>query len=99
MGIIDKLLRAGEGKIIRQLEAIASAVNAIEDDYVAMSDEELQGQTAEFKKRLEEGRPSTTCCRRRSPSSARPPTASSASGTTTSRSWAAPRCTWATSPR
>jgi preprotein translocase subunit SecA len=55
VGIIDKLLRAGEGKIIRQLEAIASAVNAIEDDYVAMTDEELQGQTAEFKKRLEEG--------------------------------------------
>ncbi|MDN7120842.1 preprotein translocase subunit SecA [Nocardioides sp. ChNu-153] len=55
MAIIDKLLRAGEGKIIRQLEAVASAVNSIEDDYVAMSDEELQGQTADFKKRLENG--------------------------------------------
>lgn len=53
--ILDKLLRIGEGKILRQLEAIAKAVNAIEDDFVAMSDAELQGMTAEFKKRLEEG--------------------------------------------
>jgi preprotein translocase subunit SecA len=53
--ILDKILRIGEGKILRELAAVARAVNAIEDDYVAMSDEELQGQTAEFKKRLEEG--------------------------------------------
>jgi preprotein translocase subunit SecA len=53
--ILDKILRIGEGKILRELEAVARAVNAIEDEYVAMSDEELQGQTAEFKKRLEEG--------------------------------------------
>ena len=53
--ILDKILRIGEGKILRQLEAVAKAVNAIEDDFVAMTDEELQGQTAEFKKRLAEG--------------------------------------------
>ena len=53
--ILDKILRIGEGKILRQLEAVARAVNAIEDDFVAMTDEELQGQTAEFKKRLAEG--------------------------------------------
>ena len=53
--IIDKLLRIGEGKIIRQLEAIAKAVNAIEDDFVAMSDDELRAMTDEFRKRLAEG--------------------------------------------
>lgn len=53
--ILDKLLRIGEGKILRQLEAVASAVNAIEDDFVAMSDAELQGMTAEFKERLANG--------------------------------------------
>src|SRR3954470_39734 len=53
--ILDKILRIGEGKIIRQLDAISRAVNAIEDEFVAMSDEELQGQTAEFKKRLADG--------------------------------------------
>jgi len=53
--IIDKILRLGEGKILRQLEGISKAVNAIEDDFVAMSDDELRGMTDEFKKRLEEG--------------------------------------------
>ena len=53
--ILDKILRIGEGKILRQLESITRAVNAIEDDFVAMSDEELQGQTALFKQRLADG--------------------------------------------
>ena len=55
MSLIDKVLRIGEGKILRQLDAIAKAVNAIEDDFVAMSDEELQGMTAEFRERLAKG--------------------------------------------
>ena len=53
--ILDKILRIGEGKILRQLEAVAKAVNAIEDDFVAMSDDELRGMTDEFKKRLADG--------------------------------------------
>ena len=53
--ILDRLLRIGEGKILRQLEAIAKAVDAIEDDFVKMSDAELQGMTAEFKARLAKG--------------------------------------------
>jgi preprotein translocase subunit SecA len=53
--ILDKILRIGEGKILRQLETVAQAVSAIEDDFVAMSDAELQGMTAEFKQRLEQG--------------------------------------------
>jgi len=53
--ILDKLLRIGEGKILRQLEAVTAAVNAIEDDFVAMSDDELRGMTAEFKERLANG--------------------------------------------
>jgi preprotein translocase subunit SecA len=53
--IIDKLLRIGEGKILRQLEAVSRAVNAIEDDFVTMTDEELRAQTLEFKERLAAG--------------------------------------------
>src|SRR5690242_11777388 len=53
--IIDKILRIGEGKILRQLETIAKAINAIEDDFVAMSDDELRGMTDEFRKRLADG--------------------------------------------
>ena len=53
--IIDKLLRIGEGKILRQLESVSKAVNAIEDDFVTMTDDELRGMTAEFKQRLANG--------------------------------------------
>lgn len=55
MAILDKILRLGEGKILRELEAISKAVNAIEDEFVAMSDDELRGMTDEFKQRLADG--------------------------------------------
>ncbi len=55
MALMDRLLRVGEGKTLKRLASIASQVNAIEDDFVAMSDEELRGQTAELKARLEKG--------------------------------------------
>ncbi len=98
--IIDKLLRIGEGKILRQLEGIAKAVNAIEDDFKAMSDDELRGMTDEFRKRLADGEDLDDIMPpRRSRRSVRPPAACSASVTSTSRSWAARRCTWAISPR
>jgi preprotein translocase subunit SecA len=53
--VIDKILRIGEGKILRRLESVASAVNAIEDDFVKMSDAELRAMTDEFKERLAAG--------------------------------------------
>ncbi|MCW2784858.1 MAG: preprotein translocase subunit SecA [Marmoricola sp.] len=53
--IIDKILRIGEGKILRQLDTIAKAINAIEDDFVAMSDDELRAMTDEFRTRLAAG--------------------------------------------
>ena len=53
--VIDKILRMGEGKVLKQLEAIAKQVNAIEDEFRAMSDDELRGMTDEFRDRLEAG--------------------------------------------
>ncbi|MGZ5406132.1 MAG: preprotein translocase subunit SecA, partial [Nocardioides sp.] len=53
--IFDKILRIGEGKIIRQLESITQAVSAIEEDFVVMSDDDLRGMTDEFRKRLADG--------------------------------------------
>ena len=53
--VIDKILRAGEGKILRQLQAVAKQVNALEEEFSAMSEEELQGMTQEFKDRLAAG--------------------------------------------
>ncbi len=55
MALMDRLLRVGEGKLLKQLKGIANQVNSIEDDFVEMSDEELQGQTADFKSRYEKG--------------------------------------------
>ncbi|HEX3198538.1 MAG TPA: preprotein translocase subunit SecA, partial [Propionibacteriaceae bacterium] len=57
MALMDRLLRLGEGKLLKQLSNTAKQVNAIEDDFVAMSDEELRGQTAEFRARFERGEP------------------------------------------
>jgi len=53
--IIDKVLRAGEGKILRRLQRIAEQVNSIEVDYEALTDAELRALTDEFKERCAEG--------------------------------------------
>jgi preprotein translocase subunit SecA len=53
--IIDKVLRAGEGKILRRLKRIADQVNSIEDDFVAKSDAELRRLTDEYKERHADG--------------------------------------------
>jgi preprotein translocase subunit SecA len=53
--VIDKVLRAGEGRILRRLKRIAGQVNSIEEDFAAMSDAELRGMTAQFRERLAEG--------------------------------------------
>jgi preprotein translocase subunit SecA len=50
--ILEKLLRAGEGRILRRLKAYANAVDAIEDDYVDLTDAELRGMTDQFKARI-----------------------------------------------
>lgn len=55
MSIIDKFLRLGEGKVLKKLTKIADAVDGLEDEYKALSEKELKGKTAEFKKRLEDG--------------------------------------------
>ncbi|MCW2501629.1 MAG: Protein translocase subunit secA, partial [Frankiales bacterium] len=53
--VFSKILRAGEGKILRRLKAIADAVNDYEDEVKALSDAELRAKTDEFKARLAEG--------------------------------------------
>ena len=46
-------MRAGEGKILRQLSKIAAEVNTFEPSIVPLSDEALRAKTAEFRSRLE----------------------------------------------
>ncbi|WP_329251574.1 preprotein translocase subunit SecA [Actinoallomurus sp. NBC_01490] len=53
--VIDKILRAGEGKVLRKLKRIADQVNSIEEDFVDMSDAELRALTDTYKERLADG--------------------------------------------
>jgi preprotein translocase subunit SecA len=53
--VLNKILRAGEGKILRRLKAIAEHINTLEPDYVEMTDVELRAQTDVFRERLADG--------------------------------------------
>ena len=55
MAVLDKILRAGEGRAIRNLEKIAEEVNSWESKVVALSDEELRAQTQKFRDRYAAG--------------------------------------------
>lgn len=51
----DKILRAGEGRILKKLNAIAKEVNALESKFEILSDEQLKDLTQFYKKRFAEG--------------------------------------------
>ncbi|MGY1857902.1 preprotein translocase subunit SecA [Modestobacter sp. SYSU DS0290] len=53
--VFSKILRAGEGKIVRRLSKIADAVEALEVDVVDLTDAELRAKTDEFKARYGDG--------------------------------------------
>ena len=53
--ILDKIMRAGEGKILKQLSRIVDQVNSVEDEFVALSDAELRAETDKFRARLADG--------------------------------------------
>ncbi|MCB5912058.1 preprotein translocase subunit SecA [Streptomyces pinistramenti] len=55
MSVFNKLMRAGEGKILRKLHRIAGQVNSIEEDFAALSDAELRALTDEYKERYADG--------------------------------------------
>ena len=55
MGLLDKLLRAGEGRAVRELEKIAQQVNKFESSISALDDSALRGKTDEFKERVNKG--------------------------------------------
>ena len=55
MGILDRVLRAGEGKKVKALEGLLPDINALESSITALSDDALRGKTDEFRSRLERG--------------------------------------------
>ncbi|KAA9162367.1 preprotein translocase subunit SecA [Amycolatopsis acidicola] len=53
--VLNRLLRAGEGKMLKRLRNIAEHINTLEDEVKDLSDAELQAKTDEFRKRHEDG--------------------------------------------
>ena len=53
--VLERILRAGEGKILRRLKAYANAVNSLEDDYVDLTDAELRELTDTYRERVADG--------------------------------------------
>ncbi|MEN4450226.1 preprotein translocase subunit SecA [Mycobacterium sp. SM3041] len=53
--MLSKLLRIGEGRMVKRLQKVAAYVNTLSDDVEKLSDDELRGKTEEFKKRIADG--------------------------------------------
>ena len=53
--LFNKVLRAGEGKILRRLKSITVQVNALEADFEPLSDAELRALTDQFRERFADG--------------------------------------------
>jgi preprotein translocase subunit SecA len=53
--VLDKLLRLGEGRMVKRLKGVADYVNTLSDDVEKLSDAELRAKTDEFKKRVADG--------------------------------------------
>ncbi|MBU6353037.1 MAG: preprotein translocase subunit SecA [Actinomycetales bacterium] len=55
VALLDKILRAGEGRALKHLARIADAVNEHEATFAPMSDAELRAMTDKFRDRLTQG--------------------------------------------
>ena len=52
---LEKILRTGDKRVLRQLEAYTKAVNSLEDSFASMTDEELRAETDKFRERVKDG--------------------------------------------
>jgi preprotein translocase subunit SecA len=55
MGVFNKVLRAGEGKKVRAIQALVPDINALEPEIQALSDDALAHKTIEFREQLDNG--------------------------------------------
>ena len=55
MSVFNKILKAGEGKRVRELASLVGPINELGDAMAALSDEELRAKTDEFRARLNDG--------------------------------------------
>ena len=53
--VLERVLRVGEGRLLRRLERYAHAINQLEDDFTELTDEELRNETQELRERYANG--------------------------------------------
>ena len=53
--LLEKLLRTGEGRTLKRLRSYTTAINALSDEFEALSDAELREETDRFKQRHQDG--------------------------------------------
>ncbi|PPF82468.1 preprotein translocase subunit SecA, partial [Subtercola sp. Z020] len=53
--VLEKVLRVGEGRVLRRLENYAKAINALEEDFTHLTDDELKDETPRLRERFEDG--------------------------------------------
>lgn len=55
MGLLDKITGSIENRELKKYKVVAQKVTALEEEYAALTDEQLKDKTLQFKKRLAEG--------------------------------------------
>ena len=55
MGLLDKILRAGEGRAVKELVKISLQVNKFEPEVSSLDDQSLRAKTDSFKERINKG--------------------------------------------
>ncbi len=55
MKLLDKILRAGDGKRLKAVQSVVEPINALEAEISDLSDDALRGKTADFKQQLDNG--------------------------------------------
>ncbi|MGG4606123.1 preprotein translocase subunit SecA [Paenalcaligenes sp. Me131] len=56
VSLLKKLIGSRNDRLLRQYRKQVSQINALEPEYAALSDDALQGKTAEFRQRLADGK-------------------------------------------
>jgi preprotein translocase subunit SecA len=55
MGVLDRVLRMGEGRKVKALQSLVPDINALEPESAALSDDALKHKTVEFRERIDRG--------------------------------------------
>ncbi len=69
---VKKLLGSSNDAEVKKLQKTVNAVEALEDEYKALTDEQLRAKTDEFRARLQNGETEDDILPKRSPPSAKP---------------------------